>query len=265
MNTASRTCVVICYWTGRSPRPLYRLLRMMQKVPAGAPFDVLIVCNGGDEKPLVPRPGFESLNVRIINRENAGWNLGAWEAGWRASPGYDYFLFLQAECFIRNPDWIARFVHRIERDSGIGMLGERLMWQQMTWDYVRAATELDLGARGPVPEGVLESIARYQRLLVERGIDPGSLGTHLVSIILFLQRSVLEEIGGFPLIGESYLEAVGCEIGLSKLVEARGYRISQVADDAFSRIGHTQWSGRESGFRSLLSRMRSAVRRLRGQ
>ncbi len=120
---------------------------------------------------------------------------------------------------MKRAGWIHRFEHRSETDAGIGMLGERLMWQQMSWDYVREATALDLGERGPVPEGVLESIAAYQELLREQGIDPGPLGTHLVSIILFIRRDLLERIGGFPLFGDSYLEAVAGEIGLSKRIE----------------------------------------------
>lgn len=262
MSAGARTCVVICYWTGRSPTPLWQLLRSMSKFEAGAAYDVLVVCNGGDTDPLRLPPALAASGMRVLNRENTGWNLGAWEAGWRASPGYTYYLFLQAECYVKRAGWIHRFEHRSETDAGIGMLGERLMWQQMSWDYVREATALDLGERGPVPEGVLESVAAYQGLLRGKGIEPGPLGTHLVSIILFIRRDHLERIGGFPLVGDSYLEAVACEIGLSKLIETSGLRISQVSDAAFAFIGHSQWRDGESAWQSLRTRLKRAARKL---
>jgi hypothetical protein len=234
----------------------------MAKFDAGAGYDVLIVCNGGDRDPLVLPTGLATSGVRVLNRENTGWNLGAWEAGWRASPGYRYFLFLQAECFVKRRGWIHRFEHRIETDAGIGMLGERLMWQQMSWDYVREATALDLGERGPVPEGVLESIATYQDLLRRKGMEPGLSGAHLVSIILFIRRDLLERIGGIPLFGEEYLEAVAGEIGLSKAVEACGLRISQLSDTAFSFIGHSQWAGGGNAWQKFSGRVNCLARRL---
>lgn len=259
---AARTCVVVCYWTGRSPKPLWRLLRSMAKHAPGARYDVLVVCNGGDLQPLALPSAFAGTGIRVLNRENTGWNLGAWEAGWRASPGYTYYLFLQAECFVRRAGWVHRFEHRIENDAGIGMLGERLMWQQMTWGYVREATALDLGERGPLPAGVLESIAGYQALLRRHRIDPGPLGTHLVSIILFLRRDLLEQVDGFLPTGETYLEAVACEIGLSKKVEARGLRLSQVADAPFTFIGHTQWEGSAGPVERVVERAKALARRL---
>ncbi len=33
-------------------------------------------------------------------RENTGFNIGAWDYGWRHLPPYDYYLFLQDDCFI---------------------------------------------------------------------------------------------------------------------------------------------------------------------
>ncbi len=36
-------------------------------------------------------------------RENTGFNIGAWDYGWRHLPPYDYYLFLQDDCFIVRP------------------------------------------------------------------------------------------------------------------------------------------------------------------
>jgi hypothetical protein len=39
-------------------------------------------------------------------RENTGFNIGAWDYGWRHLPPYDYYLFLQDDCFIVRPLWL---------------------------------------------------------------------------------------------------------------------------------------------------------------
>lgn len=52
----ARTCVIVSYWNGRPARRLHRLLQQMRMIDAGSPFDLLVVCNGGDERPLsLPR------------------------------------------------------------------------------------------------------------------------------------------------------------------------------------------------------------------
>ena len=261
---ASRCCVVICYWTGRAPRALYRLLRQMRDVPAGEPYDVVIVCNGGDQRPLRLPADLQSPHIELVMRPNAGWNLAAWDEGWRRARDHEYFLFLQAECVIRTAGWLARFVRRMESDSTLGLVGERLSWQNMTWEYAREATRLDLedAGRSPTP-GALEAIDAYRTLLTQHGIDPGTHGTHLDSIILFSSRRVLEQIGGLPVLGDSYLQAVASEIGASRRVVSAGYRIAQLADEPFFRISHTQWMPR-SRFARLRERVQDKLDRVFG-
>lgn len=249
---------MICYWIGRSTKPLLNLLSSMKRHPAGAEFDVLIVCNGGDTKPLSVPEGYPEFNIRVINRENSGWNLGAWDAAWRASPDHEYFLFLQAECFAKSAGWLHRFVHRMEHDSGVGLLGERIMWNEMTWDFVKSNTEIDLGS---APD-LLGTIDRYQENLTRAGIDPGICGTHLVSIILFTRRTLLSDVGGFPMMGETYVEAVSCEIGFSKRFLNKGYRISQLSDDAFFKIGHVQFTQWDRYKQQALGFARRQARRI---
>lgn len=238
MSCKADTCVVICYWTGRSPKPLYKLLKGMRKFAAGAPFDVMIVCNGGDTKPFDIPEDYLGLNVRVINRENQGWNLGAWDAGWRAAAPYKNFLFLQSECFIKSEGWLSRFLHRFETDSGVGLLGEKIMWDKMTWNFIKSNTEIDFGKDSKAAK----TIDQYRANLLNADIEPGELGTHVISIILFTSRNILEKINGFPLMGESYVEAVSCEIAFSKRIQEMGFRISQLADDAFFKIGHIQFT-----------------------
>lgn len=259
---SARCCVIICYWVGRSPAPLYSLLRQMERVPAGAEFDVLVVCNGGDTSPLRLPPLFDGEKYRVLNRANSGWNLGAWQAGWKAQPDYDYYLFLQAECFIKKPNWLGRFLFRFSLDSGIGLLGERLMWQGMTWEYVREATAIDIPEAVTQSPEILDSLREYQAALRAHDIDPGRFGTHLVSVVLFTSLEILKKTDGFIFLGDKYSEAVSTEIGFSRKVENLGYRIAQLTDDSFGHIGHTQWTDMGVLFR-LTERLRERLYRLR--
>jgi hypothetical protein len=129
MPEQPKTCVVVSYWTARSHQHLHRLLRQMtmRKFDAGCPFDLVISCNGGDVKPLTLPSKFRSLRPRIFNRENTGWNLGAWDHAWRMTSGYDFFLFLQDDCFLKSQNWVYDFQFRAENDDGIGLLGETIM------------------------------------------------------------------------------------------------------------------------------------------
>lgn len=242
MSGRAKTCVVVSYWTGRKPGDLHKLLRQMGKLDAGSPFDLVVVCNGGDGRPLSLPDEFLSLQPRIFNRENTGWNLGAWDHGWRQAGEYDHFLFLQDDCFLKQPGWVGDFEFRVENDPGIGLLGEEIMWDEMTWPFIRKATDRDLGRLAWPEDEPVHPLDTYQAMLNKRGVPPGDVGTHLPSLILFASRKVLEEVGGFPLIGPTYREAVACEIGISRVIASKGYRIARIKDRSFHLIGHRQWT-----------------------
>ncbi len=215
---------------------------MASKFDAGCPFDLVISCNGGELKPLTLPSNFSPLRPRIFNRENTGWNLGAWEHGWRTAGAYDYFLFLQDDCYLKRQNWVYDFQFRAENDAGIGLLGEAIMWDKMTWPFIRKSTDRDLGQLAWPEDEAIHPLDNYQQLLRNRGVPLGEIGTHLPSLILYSPRRVLEEVGGFPLMGSTYRQAVACEIGISRAIEAKGYRISKVRDNSFHLIGHPQWT-----------------------
>jgi hypothetical protein len=242
MDGKPRTCVIISYWTAQPAKNLHRLLAEMQKIDAGAPYDLLIVCNGGLELPLILPARFNSLKPRIINRENTGYNLGAWECGWRNAGEYEYFLFLQDDCRLNRRNWVNDFELCMSRDEGIGLLGEAIMWDQAPWQQIREDTDRDLGPAA-WPEGEpVHPIDAYLALLDQHGIPRGKCGSHLQSLILFTSRSILEQINGFPIMGSDYRAAVACEIGFSRLIESRGYRLSRIGSRSFELIGHRQWN-----------------------
>lgn len=230
------TCVVLCHWVGDPQRNLHRLLGRLQRVEAGSPFDLVIVCNGGVDQPLVLPPHLADPAIRIIDRENEGYNLAAWERGWRESPGYRFYLFLQDECEPRDRGWLSAYERRMAEDPGIGLLGEHVAWDRLAWDEVRVSTARDRG------EAVARQVDCYRSLLADAGIPEGDTASHLQSTVLFTSRKILEEIDGIPHLGPSYREAVAAEIGVSRLIASRGYRISRVADGSYAVVGHRQRS-----------------------
>ena len=212
----------------------------MQRVDGGAEFDLVVVCNGGDERRLVIPDKFAALRAKILSRANSGYNIGAWNYGWEAARGYEYYLFLQDECFIKRAGWVSEFEYRMDQDSGIGLLGEAIMWDRMSWEYIRAATDRDMGTDWFDPIEI-HPIDIYRNYIEAHGVERGVVGTHLQSLILFTSDKILNEVGGF-LVGKTYHEAVASEIGISRLIESKGYRISKIKDAPFALIGHWQWT-----------------------
>lgn len=252
-------CVVVSHWVGHDLRVTRRLLRQMRRLPAGRPFDLVIVCNGGGlaAEDLPPPPQMGAF--RIVNRENQGYNIGAWDAGWRAAPGYNYYLFLQDECRLRRPGWLAAFEERHRSLGAPALLGEGLMWPDMTWEDVIAAARRDFmpSHADPDPETPVEI---YRRLLAEMGIPEGLVATHLQSLVLFADGALLSRMEGFPS-RSPYREAIACEIGISRKAAALGARIERVDPDAnFSVIAHPEWVG--WGFR--MKRLRRRWYRTKG-
>lgn len=236
------TCVVVCYWTARSKAPLVALLRRLFAVPAGAPFEVLVVCNGGDVAPLRLPADLVARGVAVLQRENRGWNLGAWESGWRARPDCRRFLFLQAECRILARDWLLRYQRRLDGEAGIGLVGEIMMWAGLTWAQAEADTRRDLGDEVVRNGGAESSFERQHRGLLAAGIDPGVVCEHLVCLVLYADRRVLEAAGGFRYFGDTYEEAIRSEIGISRAVASLGLRPVTLGERPFAAIGHPQWT-----------------------
>ena len=262
MSINPKTCVVVSYWAARANKFLYRLLRQMmkEKFDPGCAFDLVVICNGGDLQPLKLPAEFSLLRPRVYNRENTGWNLGAWDHGWRVAGDYEYFLFLQDDCYLKRRNWVLDFQFRAENDVGIGLLGETTMWDNETWPFIRMSTDRDLGRAAWPDDEPVHPLDAYQELLKRRGIQPGEVGTHLPSLILYCSRKVLEEVGGFPLMGSTYRQAVCCEIGFSRIIAQRGYRISKVRNDSFFLIGHPQWTAKARSRELLKNRVRILLR-----
>lgn len=241
--------VVISYYDGRPGRHLIELLRSMRFVPAGWPYQVRVMVNQVRPAPLsLPA---DLGDVEVHYRHNRGFNIGAWEAGWRTEPAYDGYLFLQDECQIVREGWVAAFVHKAV-GKNVGLVGECLSpnWDA-PWETLALLTQGDQLPEHCVEGKPAERVRCYLHFLRTHGIAPGLKGDHLQSVVLFARREVLVAINGFP-VGRNYGEAIASEIGISKKVQALGMSIREVGPDPFTFIQHPQW----------LHRRREAVRDL---
>ncbi|WP_435018059.1 hypothetical protein TA3x_000003 [Tundrisphaera sp. TA3] len=229
--------VIISHYNAWPATQLVSLLDQMREIPAGHPFRARIVVNQAEDKPLeLPE---RHRGIDVFYRENVGYNIGAWDHGWKQEPKADFYLFLQEECVILRPGWLRDFI-RAASDPRVGLVGESLeLWQQ-TWEQIDYYRDL----AGNVPMTVFGrdcSWSEANRMFLDKhGIRAGSGSDHLQSLILGMRGDVLEKIGGFPL-GVTKDEAICSEVAISKAVQALGLRIRQVGLRRFTRIHHPQW------------------------
>jgi GT2 family glycosyltransferase/2-polyprenyl-3-methyl-5-hydroxy-6-metoxy-1,4-benzoquinol methylase len=235
--------VVVAHYDARPMGPLVALLDAMNATPAGCPFRVRVVVNQDSAQPLALPERHRGIDV--CYRENTGFNLGAWDAGWRKDPPYSAYLFLQDECRVVRADWVAAFVRK-GAEAGVGVVGECLspLWDA-PWE------ELEQQFRGQqLPDHLVDGqpadrLSCYRDYFRRQGIPPGPRGDHLQSLILFARREVLQAIDGF-LLGRNHGEAIAAEIGISKKVQALGLRICEVGPEPFAYIEHPQWLHRRA-------------------
>jgi hypothetical protein len=210
----------------------------MKSVPAGLPFDARVVVNRAVDRPLDLPPRHADVDVRY--RENLGYNIGAWDHGWRADPAYEDYLFLQEECRLLRPGWLEAFV-RCLADPRVGLVGESMFWPGYSWERADRYSEYSTFPGTP-PEGPrVTHTEGIRAFLAARGIPIGRTAEHLQSLVLAARREVLEATDGF-IIGRDYGEAIGSEVAISKRVEALGLRVREVGIGPFRYILHPQWA-----------------------
>jgi glycosyltransferase involved in cell wall biosynthesis len=240
----SSVLVVVSHYAGRPVEPLFRLLDSMRAFPAGAKFAVRVVVNrDGTETLSLPE---RHRGIEPLYRANSGYNIGAWEAGWRTGSPHDAYLFVQDECRVVRSDWLAAFV-RVANTPRVGLVGECLSpdWDA-PWSVLAERFRGHDLKEHTIDGRAAERVDCYLDFFRRNGIAPGTKGDHLQSLVLFATRSVLERIGGFPT-SHGYGEAIAAEIGVSKKVQAAGQTLAQVEADAFTYIEHPQWLHRRAG------------------
>jgi hypothetical protein len=230
--------VVISHYNVWETEQLIALLDQIANIPAGYPFRLRIVVNQARPQPL-QLPGRHS-GIEVLYRENTGFNIGAWEHGWRTGPPFDIYLFLQEECRIARPNWLLPYVRQVQNGK-IGLLGEQIGWDS-TWRFLQDYSGNYCQSWGTLVDGRRVDMASYYMDFLERnGIPRGSKGDHLQTLILATTKPVLEAVNGFTM-GTHYHEAVASEIAISKKVQALGLRIKQAGLLPFTYIEHAQWA-----------------------
>ncbi len=241
--------VIVSHYNAWPTDHLVALLDQMTLIPAGLPFQTRVVVNQARDLPLkLPE---RHTGVEILYRPNTGYNIGAWDLGWRESPARDCYLFLQEECQILRPNWLKAFVDLAMRPN-VGLVGESLHWAGLSWNRLDRyyanfpfAAKVD-GREVPIPVGVRAGLARL-------GVLPGKTGAHLQSLVFCLRREVLEAMDGFG-IGSDYAEATVAEVAASKRVEAMGLRVCEVGSGSFAYVLHPQWAGKRGSWKRKLMR-----------
>ena len=240
--------VVVSSWEGHSRSFLRRLVASMKCFDAGMAYDLVVSANSPDF--AVPED-LAGVFRHILRRENVGFNLGAWDHAWRRLPEYDYYLFMQDDCFVRRKNWLRRFSQRFAKEKDCGLVGEHFNsgWNR-PWDELLGLCtgEYNVSAQKS------QRAARYLHLLKQWGVPAGHTAAHLTTVVQFTSRRLLEEVDGYP-IRAAYQEAIAAEIGFSRKIVAAGYCLRQLERWRHSYIGHPQWPSE-----SLWERIRPMLR-----
>lgn len=240
--------IVISHYNARPAGDLVALLDSIHSVPSGWPYHVRVVVNQEVLTPLDLPKKFDKVDV--FYRQNTGYNIGAWDFGWRISPEYQSYLFLQEECRVVHEEWLKSFVEKASLPSN-GLVGECLSvdWD-LPWETLAEVTKDHRFTEHLVDGKAAGRVPCYLDFFQRHGIDPGPKGDHIQSLILFIRRQVLQAIHGFP-VGTNFGESIAAEIGISKKVQALGLKICQVKEEPFSYIQHPQWLFRKYEYQVL--------------
>jgi len=234
----SQCLVTISYYNAWPIDDLLRLLDEVHNIPSGHDFDVLVVVNRGKEEPIDLPDKYRELNV--IYRENSGYNIGAWDHGWRSYPDYDYYLFLQDECHIVKQDWLKAFIDKAGGQDG-------LFGESMVYNLISLVADND---------GFKKKIAEYEQYY---GINNKNY-KHLQTLILFATNKTMSVLNGFPDVETEKSTGVAVEVTISRATMNAGFPVAQVSFYPFEYIQHPQWIDERNRARTLLGTLRRMYR-----
>lgn len=239
-----RMLVVISYYDRRPLGPLLKLMDSMDSHAAGVVYDRVLSVNSTSSFRLPEN--VESGFIGVIYRENRGMNIGAWNAAWSQWPGYDGYLFMQDECYVVREDWLHLIQMRLA-DPAIGLVGESInnAWNK-GWDELRTGPGRDVLPEHYVEAKPANRVDAYLHHMGRYGIDPGSCGRHVRSLVWALRSEVMTAIGGFRE-GANYGECIAAEIGVSRAIEAMGLKLQEVGPSPFHAIRHREWNQDRAG------------------
>lgn len=238
--------VVISFYDRRPIEPLIHLLDSLDARDAGAPHERVICVNASGAAPL-PVEVTERVDG-VLLRANQGMNIGAWDAAWRHWSGRPAYVFLQDECYAVREGWMRDALAAVA-DPGVGLAGESLNdgWDR-PWEELRTGPGRDVLPEHFVDGAPANRVDAYLHHLQRFGIDPGTRGRHLRSLVWVARGDALTAIGGFPA-GANYGECIAAEIGVSRAIEAHGLDIRQIGPAPFHAFRHLEWSQDRPGGR----------------
>lgn len=233
--------IIISYYPAR---PLDQLIALLISLSEFRDH-ITVVVNGNFET-LAP---LYAQCVRVITRENEGMNIGAWSRGFHERGDADLYIFLQDECFLKRHSFVQAIESVFRSNRSLGMVGESLnpRWAK-PWGLLKSegfnVYEADHVING-IPSRRVDTYLHFMR---SWGIEPGSSGAHLRSLVWAFPGEVMRALGGFP-IGRNRGECIAAEIAVSRRVVMMGYQISQISEGPFTFFGHSEW--RPDGFSKL--------------
>lgn len=237
LSGSPETCLVVSHYNAWSTDQLLALLDQTKEIPAGVPFRTRVVVNQAVDKRL-ELPSRHN-DVEVFHRPNTGYNIGAWEYGWRQGEPFSFYLFLQEECIILKSNWMKAYLDAAS-ESGVGLIGESLT-PPLSWKEGRFEDMPICRMMGHPIDGAAARKRRFFQLAQGLGVDPGTDGSHLQSLILGTRREVLTKIDGFLDWPTEYYDAVCAEVMISKAVMTAGLKVRQLHWMPFSVVSHPQW------------------------
>jgi len=231
--------VVISHYDRRPVEPLIDLIESMQQHASGAAHQCVVMTNKTHASTL---PACVTSRIDAhAHRPNLGMNIGAWDAAWRRWQDRPSYLFLQDDCVIARPGWLRAVLERLE-DPAVGLVGEsmNMAWAK-PWQALREAQGRDV-----LPEHTLHGqpanrVDVYLAAMQRYGIDPGTTGRHLRSLVWGVRGNELRRLDGFPQ-GSDYGTCIAAEIGTSRAVEALGLELAEIGPTPFHYIRHRDWN-----------------------
>jgi hypothetical protein len=226
------TCVVVSYYDGRPTNDLFRLLRQLRDIDAGANFNLKVIINSDSGLPLSIAEDLVGTSLEM--RQNTGFNIGAWQYGWQRNPGFRFYIFLQDECEIVKSNWLLEYKKLLSK-KGVGLVGESLL----TWRNWAVFREL-------WPEAYRECVQIASRSSIILGKSPA----HIQTLALGVTGECLTATQGF-LLGDGKIKAIATEIMFSRRCIQNNFMVKQSAWRPFEYINHPQWSGLREAARGL--------------
>ncbi len=91
-----------------------KFIASYKRYPAGAPHQMLVVCNGHKITDEAEALFGEIPGCAFMEWDNSGLDCGAYQAAAREIPG-DLMVFFGANAYIRGPGWLSRMVESWNR------------------------------------------------------------------------------------------------------------------------------------------------------